>query len=465
YRCADDILESEDRSNFNTSNTVNETAVWCRNPSSCSEWIYDDPDSFVAEFQLACQDWKRTLIGSVHSFGYMIGLLIVGPLSDRFGRKSLIIVTGIAGTVFGTVKTFVSSYWCYVALELLEAAIGDFGSPLYMLCLEMVATKSRVTFSTICNMGFGIGGLVLPLLARLILYWRTLLRVMYFPGLLTIFLIYLLDESPRWLLVKGKKSAALEIIRNAAKMNKIEIKENLNLLYFEKDNESRFIAAIKDTFKSRSILKRVFVCIVWWITCTLVNYGMAFNSLILKGNKYVNFAISSGMDILSLIFGVYILQKFNRTGPLTTSFLACAIFCIGQPFIPNNLLWLVNSTYMAGKLMASIAFNTVYIFTSELFPTHTRNSMHALCSSIGRIGSIIAPQLPLLMVYWTGLPNVIFGAVSLVAGLLTLLVPDTADRNLPDTVGQAEALEVGSEKIASENKCCKHRMSPDCTRL
>ncbi|XP_063365100.1 solute carrier family 22 member 1-like [Cydia amplana] len=336
YRCVDDTLESDDRSNANTNNTVNDTAVWCRNPSSCSEWIYDDPDSFVAEFHLACQDWKRTLIGSVHSFGYMIGLLIVGPLSDRFGRKSLVIVTGIAGAVLGTIKTFVSSYWSYVALELLEAAIGDFCSPLYMLGLEMVATKSRVTFSTICNMGYGIGGLVLPLLAWLVPYWRTLLRVIYIPGLLSIFLIYLLDESPRWLLVKGKKSAALEIIRNAAKMNKIELKENLNLISFEEDNESSFFAALRDTFKSRSILKRVFVCIVWWITCTLVSHGMSLNSVILQGNKYVNFAMTSVMDILSYILGAYILKKFNRTGPLTISFLACAIFCIGQPFIPNS---------------------------------------------------------------------------------------------------------------------------------
>ncbi|XP_061718349.1 organic cation transporter protein-like [Cydia pomonella] len=399
--------------------------------------------------------------------GFMMTLTV---LWLRFGRKYLIIVTGIAGAVLGTIKTFVSSYWCYVALELLEAAFGDFCSPLCMLALEMVATRSRVTFTTICNMGFGIGGMVLPLLAWLIPYWRTLLRAMYIPGLLSIFLVCLLDESPRWLLVKGKKSAALEIIRNAAKINKIEIKENLNLISSETNNKSSFVAALRDTLKSKSILKRVFVCIVWWITCTLVNYGMSFNSVILEGNKYVNFTISSAMDILSFILGAYILKKFNRTGPLVISFVASAIFCTGQPFIPNNLLWLVNSTYMAGKLMASIAFNTVYIFTSELFPTNTRNSMHALCSSIGRIGSIIAPQLPLLMVYWTGIPNVIFGAVSLVAGLLTLLIPDMADRNLPDTVGQAEALEVGTERvrerrIAPGNKCCKHRMRTDCTSL
>lgn len=43
-------------------------------------------------------------------------------------------------------------------------------------------------------------------------------------------------------------------------------------------------------------------------------------------------------------------------------------------------------------------------------------------------------------VYWTGLPIVLFGMMSFVAALVTLLVPDTGKASLPDTVRQAEAL-------------------------
>ncbi|KOB79380.1 Organic cation transporter [Operophtera brumata] len=105
-----------------------------------------------------------------------------------------------------------------------------------------------------------------------------------------------------------------------------------------------------------------------------------------------------------------------------------------------DLPWLSVMVYMVSKLMCSFYFGITYMYTSELFPTYTRNSMHALCSSLGRIGSIIAPQTPLLMVYWPGLPSIVFGSVSFVAGAITFLAPDSADTSLPDTVRQAEAV-------------------------
>lgn len=36
-----------------------------------------------SQFGLACQDWKPTLVGTVHSFGNMLGLLLQGQISDR----------------------------------------------------------------------------------------------------------------------------------------------------------------------------------------------------------------------------------------------------------------------------------------------------------------------------------------------------------------------------------------------
>ncbi|XP_063385467.1 solute carrier family 22 member 1-like [Cydia fagiglandana] len=292
YRC---IEFSSDLTNIRSIIQQNHTISSCKNYKLCSKWVYDKPDSLVAEFQLACQEWKRTLIGSAHTFGYMFGILIVGLLSDRFGRKTLVIITGITGGALGCLKSFATSYWLYVGLEFLEAAIGDPLSPIYTL------------------------------------------------GLLAIFFIYFLDESPRWLLANGKKMEALKIIRNAAKLNNMEIAQNLNTIWFEQDKGPSF--------------------------ATITNY-------------------------------------------------------------------------MAGLLLSCITLCIIYLSTSELFPTQSRNSMHALCSGVGRVSAVLAPQTPLLMPYWAGLPTLTFGVVALTGGLVTLLVPDTADQCLPDTVCEAEEMEI-----------------------
>ncbi|KAL0839253.1 hypothetical protein ABMA28_016015 [Loxostege sticticalis] len=413
----------------------------------CTEWIYDNPNSFVAEFQLACQDWKRTLVGTVHSFGYMVGLLVVGPLSDRLGRKLTLIITGMLGGVIGLLKSFTPWYWVYIALEFLEAAIGDNCSPMFILTIEIVSTNKRALFYVLCSFGYTFGGIMLPSAAWLVPYWRTFLRVIYSPALFFFLYLYFIDESPRWLLTKGKKDQAVAILQKAAKMNKMDIdKGTLEKLTCEETKDISFMQLLKITFSSKTLTKRCLICIVWWTTSTFVNFGMTINSVSLQGNKYINYMLISVVDIPGNFVIIYILNHYKRKLPLIATFVAGAALCLSQPFVPKSLPWLSITFYMAGKLMSSFYFNITYMYTSELFPTYTRNSMHALCSSMGRIGSIVAPQTPLLMHYWSGLPPMIFGGASLIAGLLTFLVPDTADNSLPNTVKQAEALGK-SEKV------------------
>lgn len=43
--------------------------------------------SKLLQFQLACQEWKRTLVGLVHISGYTVGVIIVGSLSDRYTER------------------------------------------------------------------------------------------------------------------------------------------------------------------------------------------------------------------------------------------------------------------------------------------------------------------------------------------------------------------------------------------
>ncbi|CAG4983526.1 unnamed protein product [Colias eurytheme] len=433
YRCKED--------DFNQS-------VCSSNSSDvCTEWIYEDTGSFVATFDLACQDWKRTLVGSAHNFGYMVGLLIVGPMSDRFGRKAAIVATGVLGGIIGVLRSFTLWYWVYVALEFLEACIGDICSPAFVLSLEIVAKKKRLLFNMLGSLGYAVGGTTLGLVAWLVPSWRWLLRTIYTPALLFIFYIFLLDESPRWHLSNGRKEKAAKILEKAAATNKIKIDQNmLDNLNCEVNESTNFKEVVIGTLKSSKLRTRFFVCLVWWTTSTFVNYGMVLNSISLQGNKYLNFALTQIIDIPGLFFITYVLVRFKRKKPLMFCFAMGAALCLSQPFIPTDLPWLSITFYMAGKLMSSFYFNITYLYTSELFPTYTRNSMHALCSSLGRVGSLVAQQTPLLTVYWVGLPAFVFGSASLFAGLVTLLVPDVSDDSLPDNVKQAEALGMKEKK-------------------
>ncbi|CAB3251276.1 unnamed protein product [Arctia plantaginis] len=411
----------------------------------CTEWVYEIPDSFVAEFGLACEDWKPTLVGTAHSFGSMLGLLVQGQISDRFGRKTAAVFAGTMGAVLGLTKSFATNFWCYVCLEALEAAIGDALSPMFMLSIEIVEKKRVVLFQMILLNCYTCGLIVMPFIAYMVPYWRSFLRVIYAPTLLILAYAFFLDESIRWLYSKGKKDRAVKLIQKIAKRNNVELdKRQLDRLdYFDEETKRGQVSdrlVLLKTFKSKIMMKRFVICMVWWFTITLINYGMMISSVLIAGNKYVNFALLMLMDIPSNVFYWLVLSKYKRKLPLLMAFFVGGVFCISQPFVPKAYAWLGVALFMAFEMLATFSYNIVYIYTSELFPTYTRNSMHAICSAVGRMGSLLAPQTPLLMSYWYGLPTFLFGVTSILSGCLTLFMPETANTELPDTVDEAEQI-------------------------
>lgn len=177
---------------------------------------------------------------------------------------------------------------------------------------------------------------MLPSAAWLVPYWRTFLRVIYSPALFFFLYLYFIDESPRWLLTKGKKDQAVAILQKAAKMNKMDIdKGTLEKLTCEETKDISFMQLLKITFSSKTLTKRCLICIVWWTTSTFVNFGMTINSVSLQGNKYINYMLISVVDIPGNFVIIYILNHYKRKLPLIATFVAGAALCLSQPFVPK----------------------------------------------------------------------------------------------------------------------------------
>ncbi|XP_075972111.1 organic cation transporter protein-like isoform X2 [Anticarsia gemmatalis] len=414
--------------------------------TECTEWVYDKPDSFVAEFDLGCEDWKRTLVGTSHSIGYMIGLPFLGTLSDKYGRKKLIIITSIAGATIGIWKSLVSSYWLYLALEMLEPMIGDGCSTIFITAMEMITKEQRPIMMVFKTSVTIVTYILMAVLAYLVQNWRSFLLYLYIPPLIIIFYMFWMDESLRWLLSKGKKEEAKKIILEAAKLNKITIDEKklANLKCEENITTASFGSTIKLTVSSKKLMLRTLICFCIWFTSLFNDYSLIINSVSLHGNKYINFGLMGVSRIFTAIVMFYVLTKLQRKAPLILAMTLTGVLCISQAFVSKDYPLLSTLLYMSGRASASFCVSITYLYTTELFPTYTRNTILALCSSVGRTAIIMAPQTPLLLKYWTGLPSLIIGILSLMTASVVTLMPDTSDTVLPNNVEQAEA--VGKKK-------------------
>ncbi|XP_073955325.1 organic cation transporter protein-like isoform X4 [Choristoneura fumiferana] len=428
---------------------------------ACDAWLYGNQDTIVAEFDLACQEWKRTLVGTIHSAGLFAALPLTGYISDTFGRRTAFVLTAVSASVMGLIRSFSSSYSMYLVFEFLDATLGSgVYSTGFILALEMVGLNQRVLGGNMISSAFAIGQVLLALVAWAIPYWRTLTRVLYAPSLLFIFYYFIVEESVRWLLSKGKKKEAARIIYKAAAINRKELSPESIKQLSEDPTPTPNISIINgvttsipidetpqrslfsQVLRSRIIISRLFICSFWWITVTFIYYGLSINSVSLAGNSYVNYILTALVEIPGYALSVLTLDRFGRKSAIMTSFFVCGTALIALPFIPNELLWLQTCLTMLGKLAISMTFSSIYIYTSELFPTSARHSLLGFCSMIGRIGSILAPMTPLLMAYMASLPYLVFGVMAGCSGALMLLTPETLRLRLPDTIQQAEAMAV-----------------------
>ncbi|CAB3244111.1 unnamed protein product [Arctia plantaginis] len=439
------------RSNKNCDSNSFNTSV----QEKCSSFIYNG-DSVVRDFNLGCENWKRTLIGTFHNAGLFISLPLTGIISDKYGRKLALSVAALMNGIFGLLRSFSVNYYMLITLEFMEAACGAGAyTTAFVLAMELVRPKGRVFGNTLINVVFVFGLMSLAGLSWLLKDWRTLLRVMYTPSCFIFSYLWILNESVRWLLSKGRNEEALEILQKAAKMNKIELsdqalaplngpeKETLDGQKIENapgQNKVEETSVFMRAVRSSIIRKRVMTCSFLWITCTFVYYGLSINSVSLAGNVYVNFMLVSFIEIPANFCCLFVLDRFGRKKVLITTYILSAILCISLSFLPKDLNWWRLSIYLSGKFSITVAYSSVYIYVSEVFPTNVRQSLLAICSSTGRVGSTLAPLTPLLALYYENLPSIFFGTLAIVAGIFVFTLPETLNQPLPDSIEDAERL-------------------------
>jgi OCT family organic cation transporter-like MFS transporter 4/5 len=122
-------------------------------------------------------------------------------------------------------------------------------------------------------------------------------------------------------------------------------------------------------------------------------------------------------------------------GGVCCGLVAIITFCIEK----GEMIWLPVTVAMIGKFLISMTFAIAYLYTAELFPTKVRNVAVGTASTFARIGSISAPYIvDILGSKHAAIPVIIFGIASVTAGLFALMLPETLNKKMPDTVAEIE---------------------------
>ncbi|XP_017856298.1 PREDICTED: organic cation transporter protein [Drosophila arizonae] len=430
----------------------NRTAASNASAVVCSSYVYDQSkylNSAVTEWNMVC---SRSLLSATSDSLFMVGVLLgsffFGQLSDKLGRKPTFFAALVTQLVFGVVAGVAPEYFSYTISRLIVGATtsGVF-LVAYVIAMEMVGATYRLFAGVTVQMFFSVGFMLTAGFAYFIHDWRWLQIAITLPGLLFMCYYWIVPESARWLLSKGRKDEAFVIIEKAARVNGVEIPSEIYAQLVDEAEEinrknalaaAQPAASVFDLLRYPNLRRKTLLIFFDWFVNSGVYYGLSWNTNNLGGNQLLNFVISGAVEIPGYLLLLFTLNRWGRRTILCGTMLVAGASLLLTIVVPSDMNWLLIACAMIGKLAITSSYGTVYIFTAEQFPTVVRNVGLGASSMVARVGGILAPYLNLLGEIWRPLPLVICGALSLTAGLLSLLLPETLNKPMPETIADGE---------------------------
>lgn len=217
--------------------------------------------------------------------------------------------------------------------------------------LELVGPKYRVIAGAILSSTFALGQMCMGLIAWGVPDWRPLTLALYIPQFITISYWWILSESVRWYMSKGRYEESEALLKKVAAVNRKELsnkslealkrtaEEDKKRKEFEKLNKVHEPLLIVQVIRNKRILIRCLVSPIWWITMTFVYYGLSINAVNMSGNSYLNYVAVAGAEIPGFWLSVFLMERVGRKPVLMGGFWMCGICQIAYIFIPNGKIW------------------------------------------------------------------------------------------------------------------------------
>ncbi|XP_063048214.1 solute carrier family 22 member 7-like isoform X2 [Engraulis encrasicolus] len=425
----------------NSSNTTDlPAAELCQNG-----WVFDNStfkSTLASEWDLVCKNkGLNKATATIFFIGVMFGALTFGSLSDRYGRRNMLLVSYILGMVFGLISAFSTSYIMFAVLRFLTG-FGITGIPIVssVLVVEWVDIEHRKLVGVVDSLSWTFGHLTFPLIAYCIRDWRWLTIAVTCPVIPAIISWWWVPESARWLIATGQLEKAQYYLHKCARMNQREATstkpENLALIV-QPDKSGRKYTFL-DLVRTPKMRQLSILTGLTWFGVASTTYGIRFNITGFGVDMYLTQFIYAAIDLPAKFLVYYLLEKFGRRKTEVGSLFLTGV-CLGiNIFVPKAHAAARTIVATLAKGFCGVSFGTVVLYSSELYPTVIRQNGMGYNSSMGRLGVAVAPLILLLDDIWASLPQVVLCSIAILTSLIANFLPETRGKCLPETIEDIE---------------------------
>lgn len=325
--------------------------------------------------------------------GCILGASTGGVISDRYGRKKVLILSAVLFAVSAILSALPRNY-----IELIIARfIGGIGvgvssviSTMYIAEISPARIRGRLV--SLFQLAI-VGGILFAYFTNWMLVdtgmenWRWMLLFEIIPAALFFIALFFIPESPRWLIKNGKEDDALKILeRTEGTKNALyELKEIKKMLDIEGGSIKELIKPGLKMTLIIGILLAIFQSatgidiIIYYVPKIFLDAGFKTADSALFASVFVGI-----INFIFTMLAIFTVDKFGRKPLLLIGLTGMGIsqVLIGLIFQQQS----VNGIWIIIPILSYIAFfamslgPVVFILISEIFPTKIRGSAISLAT-------------------------------------------------------------------------------------
>ena len=388
----------------------------------------------VKDFNL--NSWQEGFAVSNLIVACIIGSVVAGNLSDKFGRKKMLIFSGFLFTVSAVLSGVCQNYSQLIVARFiggLGVGIASVLSPIYIA--EISPAKIRGLLVAINQLAIVVGILITYISNWLLVGvsehdWRWMFEVEAVPALIFTVILFLIPESPRWLAKKGRDDLAKDVFRKIA--GEEYASAEMRLVKRALDQEQ---GGIKEMLNKRVRLILVIgFSLAVFSNLTGINVVIYYGTEIFRMAGFVEKASSFKAQMIigltNLVFtflGMALIDKVGRKklhvtayALMTVSMLALGVM-FGSENVKPALMILPVMVYVAS--FASGVGVVIWVYLSEMFPNKIRGAAMGGATMLVWVANFLVVQLfPILRDAMGGKVFFVFTGISFLALIFTIIM-------------------------------------------
>jgi sugar porter (SP) family MFS transporter len=380
--------------------------------------------------------------------GAMVGAGVSGALSDRLGRRTIILIAAVVFAIGAIGAALSPSVAVLIFFRfVLGLGVGTASALVPSYISESAPTDVRGSLSSLFQLAITLGILVAYLVNAVFAPagdWRWPLGLAVVPALVLLVGMYFLPETPRWLVSKGREADARRVLERTRTGDEIE-------------GEIQDIRRVEEETRQQAGYREL---LAPWVRPMLVaGIGLAifqqfvgintviyYAPTIIKSTGLANVAsilATVGIGVVNVLMTVVAILVIDRVGrkPLLFAGLAgmvVSLGIIGAAFTFSGLSGIISWVTLAGLMLYVASFAVsfgplLWVMLPEIFPLKVRGAGAGVSALSNWGANFVVSQafLPLVALIGTTAVFWILAVICVVAAIfIYFLVPETRGRSL-----------------------------------